>query len=297
MWEQSILKKLRETVENVMTFAKREYKTVLMLGAFLLAMFFLGRSIGAIAYGLHMQQEMRTRETAGAALLSAENWGLGFGAEGTQPSGTASVDKLKEYNAYYVGDAGEKKIYLTFDCGYENGNTPAILDALKKHNVSATFFVVGHFLESAPEQVKRMVEEGHTVGNHTYHHYDMSKISDPAVFRKEMDDVRELFKETTGTEMAMYYRPPQGKYSEENLQMAKELGYSTFFWSLAYVDWNVDAQPSHEEAFSKLTGRIHPGAVVLLHNTSKTNGEILDELLTKWEEMGYTFGKLEELTE
>lgn len=302
MWEQSILKKLRETGENVMTFAKREYRTVLMLGAFLLAMFFLGRSIGAIAYGLHMQQEMRTREmrtreTAGAALLSAENWGLGFGAEGTQPSGTASVDKLKEYNAYYVGDAEEKKIYLTFDCGYENGNTPAILDALKKHNVSATFFVVGHFLESAPEQVKRMVEEGHTVGNHTYHHYDMSKISDPAVFRKEMDDVRELFKETTGTEMAMYYRPPQGKYSEENLQMAKELGYSTFFWSLAYVDWNVDAQPSHEEAFSKLTGRIHPGAVVLLHNTSKTNGEILDELLTKWEEMGYTFGKLEELTE
>ena len=302
MWEQSILKKLRETGENVMTFAKREYRTVLMLGAFLLAMFFLGRSIGAIAYGLHMQQEMRTREmrtreTAGAALLSAENWGLGFGAEGTQPSGTASVDKLKEYNAYYVGDAEEKKIYLTFDCGYENGNTPAILDALKKHNVSATFFVVGHFLESAPEQVKRMVEEGHTVGNHTYHHYDMSKISDPAVFRKEMDDVRELFKETTGTEMEMYYRPPQGKYSEENLQMAKELGYSTFFWSLAYVDWNVDAQPGHEEAFSKLTGRIHSGAVVLLHNTSKTNGEILDELLTKWEEMGYTFGKLEELTE
>jgi peptidoglycan/xylan/chitin deacetylase (PgdA/CDA1 family) len=140
-------------------------------------------------------------------------------------------------------------------------------------------------------------ENGHTVGNHTYHHYDMSKISDPAVFRKEMDDVRTLFQETTGTEMAMYYRPPQGKYSETNLQMAKDLGYATFFWSLAYVDWNVDAQPSHEEAFSKLTGRIHPGAVVLLHNTSKTNGEILDELLTKWEEMGYTFGKLEELVQ
>lgn len=145
--------------------------------------------------------------------------------------------------------------------------------------------------------VKRMVGEGHTVGNHTYHHYDMSKISDPAVFQKEMDDVRTLFQETTGTEMAMYYRPPQGKYSETNLQMAKDLGYSTFFWSLAYVDWNVDAQPSHEEAFFKLTGRIHPGAVVLLHNTSKTNGEILDELLTKWEEMGYTFGKLEELVQ
>ena len=279
---------------------KKHYKNGLMLGVFLLAMFFLGRSIGAIAFGLHLQREMSIRETAGSALentqalLSAENWGLGFGSEGTQPSGTASSDKLKEYNAYYVGDAGEKKIYLTFDCGYENGNTSQILE---KHDAPATFFVVGHFLESAPEMVKRMVEEGHTVGNHTYHHYDMSKISDPAVFRKEMDDVRTLFQETTGTEMAMYYRPPQGKYSETNLQMAKDLGYSTFFWSLAYVDWNVDAQPSHEEAFSKLTGRIHPGAVVLLHNSSKTNGEILEELLTKWEEMGYTFGKLEELVQ
>jgi peptidoglycan-N-acetylmuramic acid deacetylase len=141
-----------------------------------------------------------------------------------------------------------------------------------------------------------MAAEGHTVGNHTYHHPDMSKISDKAAFQKEMDDVRSLYKEVTGEEMVMYYRPPQGKYSTANLQMAQELGYTTFFWSLAYVDWNVDSQPSHEEAFDKLTKRIHPGAIVLLHNTSKTNGEILDELLTKWEEMGYSFGTLEELT-
>ena len=230
-------------------------------------------------------------------LPAAENWGLSFQEEGKVPIGNASFDELQQYHAYYAQKTDKKVIYLTFDCGYENGNSSAILDALKRHNAPATFFVVGHFLESAPEMVKRMVEDGHTVGNHTYHHYDMSKISDSAVFRKEMDDVRTLFQETTGTEMAMYYRPPQGKYSETNLQMAKDLGYSTFFWSLAYVDWNVDAQPSHEEAFSKLTGRIHPGAVVLLHNTSKTNGEILDELLTKWEEMGYTFGKLEELVQ
>ena len=143
--------------------------------------------------------------------------------------------------------------------------------------------------------VKRMVEDGHTVGNHTYHHPDMSAISDLSAFQKEMDDVANAFKEVTGIDMAMYYRPPQGKYSTNNLNMAKQLGYSTFFWSLAYVDWNVDKQPSHEEALSKLTERVHPGAVVLLHNTSKTNGEILDELLTKWEEMGYTFGTLEEL--
>ncbi len=248
------------------------------------------------------RSETADRETAAGAaspqiwgLLFTENWGLGFGESGKCPTGNSSPEELAKYNAYYVSTAGEKKIYLTFDCGYENGNTEAILDALKKHDAPATFFVVGHFLETAPDLVKRMVEEGHTVGNHTYHHPDMSKISDTVTFQKEMDDVRSLYREVVGEEMPMYYRPPQGKYSVQNLKMAKDLGYSTFFWSLAYVDWNVDAQPSHEEAFSKLTKRIHPGAVVLLHNTSKTNGEILDELLGKWEDMGYTFGTLEEL--
>lgn len=253
---------------------------------FLAAMFFAGRAVG------YAVQQVKATS---AVVMEVENWGLGFGQEGTQPTGNSSAAELKKYDAYYVGDISEKKIYLTFDCGYENGNTEAILDALKKHNVKATFFVVGHYLESAPDLVKRMVSDGHTVGNHTYHHPDMSKISGKTEFQKEMDDVAALFEETTGQKISMYYRPPQGKYSTENLKMAKELGYSTFFWSLAYVDWNQDSQPSHEEAFKKLTGRIHPGAVVLLHNTSKTNGEILDELLTKWEEMGYTFGTLEEL--
>ena len=150
-------------------------------------------------------------------------------------------------------------------------------------------------MESAPEQVKRMVAEGHTVGNHTYHHPDMSAISDMESFEKEMEDVAKAFKELTGDDMAMYYRPPQGKYNTKNLEMAQQLGYSTFFWSLAHVDWNVNKQPSHEEALSKLTKRIHPGAIVLLHNTSQTNSEILDTLLAKWKEMGYTFGTLEEL--
>ena len=283
-------------------FFKEHEKTLWLLLLFA-CMFFLGRGIGAIVYGLHMQQEMSPRETVGSALentqevLSAENWGLGFGTEGTQPTGTASAEELKEYNAYYVGDAEEKKIYLTFDCGYENGNTEAILDALGKHNAPGTFFVVGHFLESAPELVKRMVTEGHTVGNHTYHHPDMSAISDKESFQKELDAVSSLFQEVTGQEMTKYYRPPQGKYSTEHLAMAKELGYKTFFWSLAYVDWNVDDQPTKEEAFDKLLTRIHPGAIVLLHSTSKTNGEILDELLTKWEEMGYTFAPLSELIE
>lgn len=228
--------------------------------------------------------------------LASQDWGLSFGEPGTQPQGNASVQDLAWYDAYYIGDDTEKVIYLTFDCGYENGNTEPILDALKKHNAKATFFVVGHFLETAPEMAKRMVEEGHAVGNHTYHHLDMPTISDEETFRKEMDDVADLFQEITGTELSSYYRPPQGKCNVENLNMAHELGYKTIFWSLAYVDWDQDNQPSHGEAFDKLTTRVHPGAVVLLHNTSATNGEILGGLLTRWEEMGYMFKPLPELT-
>ena len=223
------------------------------------------------------------------------NWGLSFQENGKTPIGNASADFLKQYHAYYAGSPDKKVIYLTFDAGYENGYTPAILDTLKKHNVKATFFVVGNYIQTAPDLVKRMVEEGHIVGNHTYHHPDMSKIADVSSFRQELQSLETLYKETTGQDMKKFYRPPQGKYSESNLKQANELGYKTVFWSLAYVDWYVDKQPSKEEAFGKLLPRIHPGAVVLLHSTSKTNAEILDELLTKWEQDGYTFGTLEEL--
>ena len=154
---------------------------------------------------------------------------------------------------------------------------------------------MGNYLETSPELVKRMVNEGHIVGNHTYHHPDMSKISDKASFEKELKDLETLYTQVTGQAMKKYYRPPQGKYSENNLKMAHEMGYKTFFWSLAYVDWYQDKQPSKEEAFKKLLDRIHPGAIVLLHSTSDTNGAILDELLTKWEEMGYHFATLDDI--
>jgi len=186
MWENPIFKKVWEVGKKSAVLMKKHSKNGLMLGVLLLAMFFLGRSIGAIAYGLRMQREIKTQETAGTALentealFSAENWGLGFGAEGTQPTGTASAEKLKSTMPIMWELRRRKRSILLLICGYENGNSSAILDALKKHNAPATFFEVGHFLESAPEMVKRMVEDGHTVGNHTYHHYDMSKISDPA---------------------------------------------------------------------------------------------------------------------
>ena len=141
-----------------------------------------------------------------------------------------------------------------------------------------------------------MANEGHIVANHTFSHPDMSKISTKDAFSKELMDVENLYYEITGEQMKKYYRPPQGKYSTSNLQMAKELGYTTFFWSLAYVDWYEDDQPTHEEAFDKLLTRVHPGAIILLHSTSSTNAEILDELLTRLEDMGYVFKSLDSLT-
>ena len=222
-------------------------------------------------------------------------WGLHFREAGMPPIASAGADQLKAYDAAYIGDPGEKVIYLTFDAGYENRCTEQILDALKKHSAPAAFFLTGHYLQTNPDLVRRMVKEGHTVGNHTMHHPDMSKLTDREAFQKELSDLESLYKEVTGEEMPKYYRPPQGIYSQENLELAKELGYKTVFWSLAYADWNNDAQPTKDQAFAKLLPRIHNGAVVLLHATSKTNAEILDELLTKWEEMGYSFAPLERL--
>ena len=223
------------------------------------------------------------------------NWGLSFQQEGKPPVANATADELKQYNAWYADLSGEKVIYLTFDAGYENGCTAAILDALKKHSAPACFFVVGNYIDTAPELVLRMVQEGHIVGNHTLHHPDMSAIQDEASFSAELDGLADKYRELTGEEMKKFYRPPQGKFSESNLAMAQKLGYRTIFWSLAYVDWYTDDQPTDEQAFSKLVPRIHPGAVVLLHSTSATNARILDELLAKWEALGYRFASLEEL--
>ncbi len=230
-----------------------------------------------------------------SSALSTGSWGLSFRQEGAPPIGNAGKDQLRQYQAAYIGNVGEKVLYLTFDAGYENGCTAKILDTLKEKQVPAAFFLVGNYIRQSPDLVRRMVAEGHTVGNHTMHHYDMSRLSDKAAFSKELTDLEALYKETVGQELPKYYRPPQGIYSEENLKMAQELGYKTLFWSLAYVDWNNDAQPTRETAFAKLLPRTHNGAVVLLHSTSKTNAEILGELIDKWKAMGYRFGTLEEL--
>ncbi len=263
-------------------------KKIIILSLIFVLLYFLG---GGIAMLKNAYAQEKLKESAG------DNWGLGFGTKGQPPTGNATPDELKKHNAYYIGDTSKNVIYLTFDAGYENGYTPAILEALKKHNVKATFFLVGNYITTQPELVKQMLAEGHQVANHTYSHPNMSSISSEDSFRKELETLETAFEDVTGQKMVKYYRPPQGKYSTNNLKMAKDMGYSTFFWSLAYVDWYNDKQPTREAAFQKLLGRIHPGAIVLLHSTSRTNSEILDELLTKWEEMGYTFGSLEDIAE
>ncbi len=256
----------------------------------------LALSLGAAGL-LRLSPGPDAHPAAGPAAVpaAADNWGLSFPQEGAPPVGNATAEELARYDACYLGDTGKKVIYLTFDCGYENGYTGQILDALNKHHAPAAFFVVGNMVESAPDLIRRMVDEGHIVGNHTFHHPDMSAISDQAAFSKELSQLEEVFRETTGQELPRYYRPPQGKYSEENLRQAQALGYKTVLWSLAYVDWYVDDQPTAEQAYAKLLPRIHDGAIVLLHSTSQTNAEILDELLSRWEDMGYTFASLDQL--
>lgn len=230
-----------------------------------------------------------------SSAITTGSWGLSFRQEGTPPVGNAGVDQLKKYNAAYLGNTEEKVLYLTFDAGYENGCTEKILDTLKRHNVKAAFFLVGNYIQKNADLVRRMTEEGHIVGNHTMHHYDMSRISDKKSFTRELEDLEALYFQTVNQRLPKYYRPPQGIYSEENLQMAQELGYKTVFWSLAYVDWLNNEQPTKEQAFEKLLPRTHNGAVVLLHSTSQTNADILDELLMKWEDMGYRFETIDKL--
>ena len=249
--------------------------------------FFFALGMLAVIALIFAQIEPEVVETAA--------WGLSFRQENAPPVGPATPQELARFQAAYLGDTTQKVIYLTFDAGYENGCTEKILDILKQHQVPAAFFLVGNYMERNADLVRRMVEEGHIVGNHTMHHYDMSKLSTKEAFSKELTDLETLFQETTGKELPKYYRPPQGIYSKDNLLMAKELGYQTVFWSLAYMDWNNDAQPTAEEAYAKLLPRIHDGAVVLLHSTSQTNAAILDDLLTQWKNVGYTFAGIDQL--
>lgn len=223
-------------------------------------------------------------------------WGLVPRTDGIAPQITgAAQDMFKKYYTYYVGDTSKKIIYLTFDEGYEYGFTPKILDILKANNVTAAFFVTKPYIDSNNELVKRMVAEGHIVGNHTKSHHSMPTITDQQKFNDELLLTQKAFEDLTETKMPRFFRPPMGEYSELSLYYTEEIGYKTVLWSFAYSDWNVDKQPDKENAKKLILARTHDGGIYLLHAQSKTNTEILDSLIKEWKSKGFEFKNLTDI--
>lgn len=220
----------------------------------------------------------------------------------TQPGLDTPMKFIEKYNGYYVDtkhnnpDDADKVIYLTFDAGYENGNVEKIMDVLKEENVPGAFFVLDNLIVRNTDLVVRMANEGHLVCNHTKNHKDMTKITDKAEFEKEIKGLEDLYREKTGLELARYYRPPEGKFNEQNMQYISEMGYKTIFWSFAYADWDNNKQLDPRTAKKKVLDHTHNGAVILLHPTSATNAAIMKELICEWKSQGYRFGTLDELT-
>ncbi|AJG97664.1 delta-lactam-biosynthetic de-N-acetylase [Clostridium beijerinckii] len=224
------------------------------------------------------------------------NWYyVGKGKDQIAEGPKESVSFLKENSAYYLGDTSKKVLYLTFDEGYENGNTGKILDILKEYKVPAAFFVVKPYIDTQPELIKRMVDEGHVVGNHTVHHPSMAQIRDKEKFEAEFTGVENAFKELTGQDMPKFFRPPMGKYSKKSLEMTKDLGYKTIFWSFAYKDWLVNNQPSESYAVEKICKGAHPGSIMLLHAVSNTNTKVLSSVIKTLQQEGYEFKSLNDL--
>lgn len=201
---------------------------------------------------------------------------------------------LDKYGGYFTGDSSSKVIYLTFDEGYENGYTGQILDILKANDVKAAFFVTRPYIKSSPDLVKRMVQEGHIVGNHSSTHPSMPDVSDEKVI-KELTDTANYFKEITGYDMPKFFRPPMGEWSERTLYLTNSLGYKTILWSMAHKDWDPNQQPGKEASYKFVDTYYHNGAILLLHAVSKSNTEALDSILKDLEGNGYRFAPLSEL--
>lgn len=211
-----------------------------------------------------------------------------------EKSGCQEDFDIQEYQAYYTVPATNKVIYLTFDCGYENGYTPDILDTLKKEDVPAAFFVTQTFIRDNVDLVKRMKEEGHLVCNHTVHHPSMpSKCIEEQ--KQEILQCEQFMKEATGYDMDLFFRPPKGEYSKCTLQLAKDLGYTTVFWSMAYLDYDVNNQPSAEHVVTHFEKYYHPGAIPLMHNVSVANRDALQQVIKNLKREGYSFGTLDAL--
>lgn len=224
------------------------------------------------------------------------HWGLKRATDGKQAEAGRQLDELiAKHGAFYKDDPSQKVIYLTFDNGYENGYTEQVLDVLKKEKVPAIFFVTGHYLQSAPELVKRMAKEGHLVGNHSWSHPDLTQMSDENI-KEELEKVRLKTEELTGKKEMAYLRPPRGILSERTMAIARQQGYTHALWSLAYVDWKTNEQKGAQYAYDNVMKQIHPGAVILLHTVSKDNADALEKIIKDLKAQGYSFKSLDHLT-
>jgi len=213
---------------------------------------------------------------------------------GVRPSGALSSEFLEKYDSFYIG-ADEKKVYLTFDAGYENGNVEKIVDVLNKRGVKGAFFVLSHFINENPNVIKKMIEGGHLICNHTSKHENISKCKSIDELSTILSNLEQTYESQTGTKLSKYFRPPEGAFSEQTLSWLAELGYKTVFWSVAYKDWDNSSQMNNEKALNLLLSRVHNGAVILLHPTSKTNADILEGFIDKMLENGYSFGSIDEI--
>ncbi len=216
-----------------------------------------------------------------------------------QPTADSRFDFIEGYDCYYIdaehgNDSTDKVIYLTFDVGYENGNVRKVLDVLKQEDVQGAFFVLGNVIEKNVDLILRMFDEGHLVCNHTYSHKTMIGKSKEE-FVNEIEKLERICVEKTGHNLAKYYRPPEGRFDEESLKYAKELGYKTVFWSFGYADWDNNNQMSFDRAKNKIIENIHNGEIMLLHPTSATNAQILGDVIKELKSRGYRFGTLDEL--
>lgn len=231
------------------------------------------------------------------ALADEFHWGFKKAADGIPPSAGAELDQmLDEYGAIYKGSSDRKVVYLTFDNGYENGYTESILDTLKKEKAPATFFLTGHYVDSASGLVKRMVKEGHSIGNHSYGHPNMANISEQQM-EDEWRKLDEAVKSVTGLKRTIYARPPEGVFNAKLLEKGNELGYRHIFWSVAFIDWYKDRPKGKAYAYNELMKQLHPGAVILMHTVSSDNAEALPDFIRDAKKQGYAFHSLDQLVD
>lgn len=220
-------------------------------------------------------------------------WGIKRSDEHKQPQlGEYNKKVLTENQGMAIGNAESKKVYLTFDEGYEAGYTEKILETLKNNNVKACFFITAHYVNTSPELVEKMINEGHMVGNHTANHKSMPELSDEEL-KKEVMDLHYTLSNKFKYDMK-YLRPPKGEFSERTIKLTNNLGYKTVMWSFAYEDWNENNQPDESKSKDKILKNIHNGEIMLLHGNSKTNTNILDEIIKETKNMGYEFCSLDD---